>query len=722
MPGTTISARFAPALLAGLLIAQSAAAQVDSHRDIVYPDLGEFVIPEPEIFELDNGLEVFLLEDHELPLIDLMARVRTGAVYEPAEKAGLAGIAGAVQRTGGTRTMSGDEIDDFLEARAASVETSISATVGFASMSCLKDDFDDVLAVFHDVLRHPEFAQDKIDIAVNQAKSGVARRNDDVNSITSREFSRLIYGPESPLSRLQEYATLAAISRDDLKAFHAESYHPNNVLLGVVGDFDSAEMKRRLTEVFGGWPRGPEFDEAPPAYRAENEPGVFFIEKEDVTQASVQLGHLGIRYDNPDYFAVQVMNEVLGGGFSSRMFSRVRSEKGLAYSVFGSLGAGFLVPGLMRAGLQTKSETMGEAVDAVLAEIRGMIDEPATEAELARAKDSILNSFIFNYASARQVLGQQMLYAYYGLPLDFLEQYRAKIEQVAAEDVARVAEAYLHPDEVTLLVVGRSADFDRPVSSFGEVTELDISIPPPPDAAAAVARTDEAVAAGGAVLARLIERMGGAAVAAVESTRAEIKVTVQMQGTAMELGQEIATVFPDRLRLELSTPMGTQVVIRQGDRAIASAGGQQQELPSPQVDDLKRDLARDLVFLARSGAGAVEAVAAGAETIEGVEYDRVAVSLDGSTSQLWVDGEGSVLKQSYQGPHPFTQAPVGFEVTYADFREVAGVRVPYRRSMMIDGEPFAEVELLSYEINPELEESLFELAGEPEAMATGEGG
>ena len=229
------------AIAGTLVLCQSVAspAQVESYREIDYPELAEFQIPEPEVFELDNGMTIFLLEDHELPLVDVLARIRTGAVYEPADRTGLAGIAGAVQRTGGTRSMPGDEIDDFLEARAASVETGISSAVGFASMSSLTDDFDEVLAVFHDVLRYPAFSQDKIDIAINQARSGIARRNDDVGSITSREFGRLIYGAESPLSRLTEYATLAAIERQDLVRFHAEYYHPNNVLLGVVGDFDS---------------------------------------------------------------------------------------------------------------------------------------------------------------------------------------------------------------------------------------------------------------------------------------------------------------------------------------------------------------------------------------------------------------------------------------------------------------------------------------------------
>ena len=468
------------ALAAWILIAGAAAGQVADHRRLEFPELGEFPIPRPERFQLDNGLEIFLMEDRELPLVQVVARIRTGSTWEPAAKAGLGSILGSVQRTGGTATMTGDEMDDFLEARAASVETSIGGTVGFASMDCLAEDFDEVLPVFLEVLRSPRFAPDKLEIAKARAAASVARRNDDVGSITEREFSRLIYGYDSPLSQMTEFATLAAIDRQDLVDWHAAAFHPNNILLGVVGDFDSEAMKGKLRAALSPWQRGPATELPEVAYDAGAKGGVYFIEKTDVTQANIRLGHLGITVDNPDFFAIQVMNEVLSGGFSGRLMRSIRSTKGLAYGVGGGVGSSFLFPGVTGFALQTKSETMGEAVDALREEIEGMIRRPATSEEMQRAKDSILNSFIFNYASRRQVLGQQMLYAYYGLPDDFLERYRRNIEAVTVEDVARVAERYLHPARAALLVVGNAADFDRPLDTFGKVTTVDVAIPPPP--------------------------------------------------------------------------------------------------------------------------------------------------------------------------------------------------------------------------------------------------
>ncbi len=696
-------------VLLGSLPVSALRAQVEDYREIVYPPLQEFQIPRPELFDLDNGLRVFLLEDHELPLIDVTARIRTGSVYESEDKTGLAGIVGAVQRTGGTRSMSGDEIDDFLEARAAQIETSISNTAGFASMNCLASDFDDVFGVFVEILGHPSFAEDKIEIAQVQANAGVARRNDNVLGITSREFNRLVYGPESPLSRLEEYATIAAITRNDLVAWHAKYYHPNSMLIGVVGDFDSKAMKKKIRAAFSDWPRGPDFDEPSLEYRKDQTAGIYFIEKGDVTQANIRLGHLGITYDNPDYFAVQVLNEVLSGGFAGRLFSRIRSDKGLAYSVGGQVGASFRYPGVAGFGLQTKSETMAEAVDALYHEVQGMITEPATDEELAKAKDSILNSFIFNYASRSQVLGQQMLYSYYGLPLDFLEKYRSNIETVTAEDVARVAEKYLHPDQATLLVVGRSADFDRPVSSYGEVTELDISIPPPPSTLPEVARTAESLAAGGAILADVVTSLGGDHPEKTDAIRTKSSMVISRGGQSLAIDQTRLVVFPDKLHTVLDMPMGQQIMVVSGSEGFVSMAGQTRELSGDEAEKRVRDLGRAIDYVVRfHAAEELEAVAAGQEVVRGTECRVVVVRVNDIESRIWVAADGTVVKQVYQAEHPFTAAPVHFEVFFSDYREIEGRWVAFRREIWLEGAEFATLTIESYEINPEIDPAIFE--------------
>jgi zinc protease len=475
-----MTARFATRLLiAGLGAALSlpAAAQVARYTDIKAPALPAFVVPQPESFTLPDGLRVFLMENHEIPVISVRTLVRTGAFYEPQSKVGLARLTGAVQRTGGTASMTGDAVDDFLEARAASVETGIGGDSGFASMNCLKQDFDDVFKVYIDVLRNPAFAQDKLDLAKVQANSAIARRNDNVGGITAREISRLVYGSDSPLVSLEQYATIASITRDDLVAWHKTYYHPNDMMLGVTGDFDPKAMRKTIEKAFASWPKGPAFAGAKIPYRETPNPGVYFIEKPDVTQVNIAMAHLGIEQKNPDYFAVQVMNDVLGGGFSGRLMNQIRTKKGLAYGVNGGLGSAFNRPGLMRLGMQTKSVSIFDAIAALKDEVGGIVTNPPTDDELAQAKEAILNAFVFNYDSRAGILAQQMSYAYYGLPSNYLDTYRSNIEKVTKDDVVRVAKKYVHTDDLALLVVGKAADFPKPLDTLGKVTTVDISIP-----------------------------------------------------------------------------------------------------------------------------------------------------------------------------------------------------------------------------------------------------
>jgi zinc protease len=450
-------------------------------EQIPIPKLPEFHPQEPKRIELSNGMVIFLQEDHELPTIDGIARIRGGARSVPAEKTGLVDLYGEVWRTGGTKTQTGDQLDDYLEIRAAKVETSGGGDSTTIAWSCLKPDFDDVFKVFVDLLQHPEFRDDKLDLAQKEAFDGISRRNDDIGGIAAREAAKLAYGKNNPYARTEEYATIAAVNHQDLLNWYQASVHPNNIILGVVGDFDSAAMEAKLRAAFGGWAKAPawkkEVIQPEPA-----KPGYYLVQKEDVNQSAIRMVALGITRDNPDYFAAEVFNEAFGGGFSSRLFSDLRTAKGLAYSVGGGIGATFDHPGVLRLSMGTKSQTTIEGIEGLFQEVDNLPTRPFSKEELQRAKDSILNSFVFNFDSPDKVLRERMAYEFYNYPADFLERYRAGIEKVQAADVARVATKYLHKDKLAVLVVGNSADFDKPLTSLGAVTPVDITIPPPPGA------------------------------------------------------------------------------------------------------------------------------------------------------------------------------------------------------------------------------------------------
>jgi zinc protease len=466
-------------ILSTISFAPASRAQVNDWQKIQTPPLHAFNPPVPKKIEFSNGMIIFLLEDHELPLVTGSAIIRGGSVEEPAEKTGLVSVYGQAWRTGGTKTQTGDELDDFLEARAAKVETHGGLESTSIGWNCLKGNLDDVFKVFVGILRDPGFREDKISLAKRQLDSAISRRNDEPFGIAFREASKLIYGADSPYARIAEYATVAAVTREDLVAWHERYVHPNNIILGVSGDFDSKAMEAKLREAFESWAKGP-VPAKPQATFHGPKPGMYFVQKEDVTASLVQMIDLGTTRNNPDYYAIEVFNQFFGGSFGSRLFSNIRSKKGLAYDVGGGIEANYDYPGMLRLFLATRSSTTAAAIDAFYEEIDALKINPGTADEISKAKEAILNSFVFRFDSSEKVLSERMTYEFYGYPSDFLEKYRTGIEKVTQQDLARVEQKYIHKDKLAVLVIGNSAEFDKPLSTFGPVTTLDISIPAPP--------------------------------------------------------------------------------------------------------------------------------------------------------------------------------------------------------------------------------------------------
>jgi zinc protease len=467
-------------------IALSSHAQ-EPWEQIPIPPLPKFTPQEPTRIALPNGMIVFLQEDHELPLISATALIRGGSSSEPAAKVGLVSIYAGSWRTGGTEKKTGDQLDDELEAIAARVETGGGVDTTSVSFNCLKQNFDQVFADFLDVLEHPVFREDKIALAKRRMETAIQRRNEEVQSIASREAAMLGYGKNSPYGRVPEFWTVAAVTRDDLLEWHKRHFAPNNIILGMVGDFDSRDMERRLREAFGSMAKGTPYE--PPQIPVPGpKPGVYLAEKDDINQSDITMLGLGIRRDNPDYFAVRVMNEIFGGGFSSRLFKHLRSEQALAYEVGGGIYAGYNHRGLINISMATKSASTAKAIAAMYKEVDDLLNNPPTEQELKQAKDSILNGFIFAYDSPDKILSEQLTYELYGYPKDFLERFRGAVEKVSIADVNRVAHKYIDKSKLAVLVVGNPKDFDKPLSTFGQVTKLDISIPTaPPGSKPAVA-------------------------------------------------------------------------------------------------------------------------------------------------------------------------------------------------------------------------------------------
>jgi predicted Zn-dependent peptidase len=417
-----------------------------------------------------------MMEDHRLPVFNIRGLIRTGGMYDPADKVGLASLTGTVMRVGGTESLEPDELDEELEYIAASVETWIGDESGGARLECMSRDIDRGLELFADVLMHPAFRQEKIDLEKSKIKENIRRRNDSPGSICSREFNHLIYG-DHHYGSILEWETVNSITRDDIAAFHKKYLVPNNVWLGITGDFEMDIVKAKLMGVFGEWEATdidfPEIAQVEQKFR----PGVYLIEK-DLSQSNIRFGLLGVSMYNPDRYAISIMNYILGGGsFTSRMTTEVRSNLGLAYSVGSRFYTNARDLGTFHAYCQTKTETTYKAVSEMVDQIRNMRDQEVSDYELNTAKDSFINRFVFRFTDPSRIVSLLMNLEYDNMPRDYYEAYLDNIRSVTKKDVLRVADEYLDIDSMTFLVVGNSSGFDGPLDEFGEITVLELRDP-----------------------------------------------------------------------------------------------------------------------------------------------------------------------------------------------------------------------------------------------------
>ncbi len=725
----TTKAMVVTATLAAAIFAASprALAQAASYQQVPIPPLPAFHPQQPKRVELSNGMVIFLQEDHELPLIDGSARIRGGSRNEAASKTGLVDIYSDVWRTGGTKTQTGDQLDDFLEVRAAKVETGGGPDSTTISWSCLKADLDDVFKAFVEVLEHPEFRADKIEIAQKGEEDGISRRNDQAGGIAARESAKLAYGPDNPYTREPEYATVAAITRQDLIEWHGKYVHPNNIILGVTGDFDSAAMEAKLRAAFESWPKGPALSKDNVQYHPAA-PGYYLVPKDDVNQSSIHMVALGITRDNPDFYAISVFNEAFGGGFSSRLFNDIRTKRGLAYNVGGGIGANFGHPGILQIVMGTKSQSTIEAIQAAGEDIDNLAKQPITDDEIKRAKDSILNAFIFRLDSPDKILGERVTYEYYGYPPDWLDKYEAEIRKVTAADVNRVAAKYLHRDQLAVLVVGNTKEFDKPLSSLGAVKEIDITIPPPPGAKAdakagsngsakqegsndePAPKVTESNAEGKALAAKVVAAMGGEAkLAGIKSTKASLTVTRKTPQGDVPVPMETIIVFPDHLHADLQTPDGNLEIVYTPDAAFMALPGRgMRDLPASQKAESLEQIKRDPIFIAAHWKDPnVFFHAAGTEKVGNVEARIVDVNAAGAAIRWFVDPQtGHILKETYRTLGP--SGPVQGETIMENWKPLGGLTVPLVRKNKQNGEDSSAAEYTALEVNPTVDSKIFD--------------
>lgn len=456
---------FKTGLLLGLaVLANFAGADgiPDRPEKLKFPPL-QYEPPSPADYrvKLKSGPVAYVVPDRELPLINLVIYVRTGDYVVPIGKDGVTDLTGYLLTKGGTKSQTAEELDERLAFLAANLNSSIGDTQGTVSLNLLSKDLDEGLAILRELLTEPRFQEDKIKLRKQQLLQAMAQRNDASEDIEARERRFLAFGEKFWANRYATKADIDGLTREDLVAFHRDWFHPGNFIVAVSGDFERAAIVAKLEQLFANWPFKGKAAPPVPADTKLATPGGYLVDKE-VNQGRVSIILPGIMRDHPDYFPVVVMNNILGGGgFTSRIVNRVRSDEGLAYSAGSSFQGGVYYPLTFTAAFQSKSRTVAYAVSLVLDEMKKMAGEPPSEEELTTAKKSFIDTFPRSFATKAMIAGnlaQEEFTGRYQKEPDFFKKYRSRFEAVTAADVLRVAKKYLTPEKAAILVVGEKKE------------------------------------------------------------------------------------------------------------------------------------------------------------------------------------------------------------------------------------------------------------------------
>jgi zinc protease len=442
-------------------------------REMSFPPL-KFQPPEPVRFVTDNGMVVFFLEDHQLPVISAVAFFHGGSAYDPPGRSGLAEITAQLLRSGGAGERSPEQVDEDLDFMATRISSRASADELQLTLNAMKKDAEPAFEILSDMVIRPTFDTGKVSLELSNKMEEIRRQNDDPNMVTRRIYYRTVYTGH-PYGVFPTLASIGNISRDDITAQHKKYYSPDNCIMAVSGDLTLDEIESLIDKYLSRWQESSAQIQMPAMATMQYMPGVYYAER-DINQANIRMGHLGMDIKNPDRHAMDVMNFILGGGgFASRMASQIRTTAGLAYSV-GTYAYNRPLMGTFFAYCQTRADAMSQATQMIIDIINEVKQGGITPEEMDLAKESIINSYIFNYDTPDKIASAQAYLEFYGFPPDQLEKDVEALQAVTLEDCGRVARKYLTPERLAIIITGNKEMFDKPPDTFGPVTEVSLEI------------------------------------------------------------------------------------------------------------------------------------------------------------------------------------------------------------------------------------------------------
>ncbi len=443
----------------------------DRPSDIKYPELKTQIPNRNDYKHKLDGATLFVVEDHGLPLINISISARGGAYLDPQGKEGLANFTGNMLRNGGTQSLDPVAFQERIDFLSTNITTNFSDTQFRATVNCLTGNLDESLALFFELLLSPRFDQERLEIERKNLLEEMRKRNDDTRAMEPRYWGRLIYGDTFYSNQMSTEASIKSITADDMRAFMQRLLVKGNLVIAVNGDVDAKTMSNALKPLLAKLSKGVVPAE-PPKNWQQSAPGLYGVQKDGVNQSRVSLGYLGLGDNNPDEAAVDVMNNILGGGgFTSRITSRVRSDEGLAYSAGSAYTSGYDRPGQFVAFYQSKNVSVAFALKIVLEEIRRMRDQPVSESELKVAQQAMVADLLPMFDSPSSTARQFARAEMENEPVDYWKKYQEAVGKTTVATVQAMAQKYLHPEKLMVLVTG-DLEACKPGDGHGTLEEV----------------------------------------------------------------------------------------------------------------------------------------------------------------------------------------------------------------------------------------------------------
>jgi zinc protease len=697
--------------LLGFSVPQSTwAAKKRIVDQLKYPDLNPLKLPEVRESETTNGIKLRLIKDEKLPLVTVRIILKGGNAYDPLAKVGLSDITAQLLRIGGTKEMTGDQLDKFLDDNGISIAIFADTEFYRISLDCLKENLDNALGILAKMLLEPAFDPEKLEEIKTQLSSTIARRNDTPNSILEREFNKLIYGDRSPLAAVLEYAHLENISRQDLMMTHLRFFAPGNMLVGVVGPLEPTELTPLFEKHFGQWnhqariPPFPEVKEHTPDFK------VAFIEKSNLNQSYFSIGHLGIKESLAEKAKIRVFNTIFSSGMDSRLNLKIRVKMGLTYGAGGGILAEHLYPGTTYFSTFTKSESTLKAIKAVFAEIDLIRREKVGKDELEKAKDYLLNSYVFNYSTPARIMSRYLEDEFYGIPADADKKMLEDIKKTTSEDVLEVAQKYLHPDKMVVCVVGNEEKTKEggDLAELGTIKKIDISIPAPPLQEKIPAPTAEMLKKGGEIVTSLFKTTykGYSQLKSLE-VQQEAKMTVA--GRDIDMKSKTLIRYPDSSYSDISLMGGMMKVERiiNGKKGLTKQMNQQIPMTAEDIEKEKFGDIYDIFSSLETGKYRFQYLKE--EKIDGKTYDVIYIfDAQKNWVKFFINRETRWIEIEERVSRIPGQSGVARTVK-SDFKTEKGVPIAFKAETYIKDKKVMEMTVTGLKVNPPVDPALFKI-------------